>query len=183
MAVLGGVVLVFLVLMTCWSVIGRELNSFFKGEFATQTFPALAQWISGLGVGPVSGDVELVEAGVAFAIFAFFPICQLGNGHAKVDIFTSGLPRRVRAGMQALTDMIFAVALILIAWRLSAGLAEKQQYSETTFMLQFPIWWAYAASLVAASIAAATAIFVAFARLTELVTGHDRLADQSEFDL
>jgi hypothetical protein len=44
--------------------------------------------------GPVKGDFEVVEAGIAFSIFAFLPICQLHGGHATVDIFTNLMPKR-----------------------------------------------------------------------------------------
>ena len=41
-------------------------------------------------------DYELVEAGVAFAIFAFIPLCQIYGSHATVDIFTIVAARRVK---------------------------------------------------------------------------------------
>jgi hypothetical protein len=50
--------------------------------------------------------------------------------------------------------------LILISWRLYEGLLSKMSNGETTFLLQFPIWWAYAASF-AASVAAVSSASIA----------------------
>lgn len=171
LAVLGGLVLSALVIMTCVSIAGRSLNGFFKGDFAEAVMPGFAAWMIDLGVAPILGDVELVEAGVAFAIFAFLPLCQITGGHAKVDIFTSRMGDRVNRVIQAVVDVVFALVLVLIAWRLQVGMLDKAQYSETTFMLQFPVWWAYAISLAAAGMAALVGIYVAIMRVLELVTG------------
>lgn len=180
LAFLGGAVLVCLIAMTCLSVLGRLLNGFFNGAFAQTALPGIADWALAHGVGPVLGDVELVEAGVAFAIFAFLPLCQLSGGHAKVDVFVEFLPAGARRWLLVVIDLVFAAVLCLIAWRLSEGLAEKRQYSETTFMLQFPIWWAYAASLGAAVAAAGAGVYVAGLRIVEAVTGRDVAAPDKE---
>lgn len=171
MAVIGGLVLTGLVLLTCVSVAGRALNKFFHGDWAQAHMAGVADWMIGAGVGPVLGDVELVEAGVGFAIFAFIPLCQITGSHAKVDIFTSGLGVRANRVIQVAVDVLFAAVLVVIAWRLQVGMVEKAQYSETTFMLQFPVWWAYALSLCAAVVAAGVGVYVAVARMVEAVTG------------
>lgn len=175
MAFIGGVVLTALILMTCVSILGRQLNSLFKSDLAQSIFPGFADGMIALGVAPVLGDVELVESGMAFAIFAFLPLCQISGAHAKVDIFTSRLPERSNRALQFVIDLVFAAALMLLAWRLSIGLQEKQQYSETTFMLQFPIWWAYGASLIAACVAAFVGVYVALVRGAEMFAGRDIL--------
>lgn len=148
MAILGGLVLSALVVLTCASVAGRSLAD-----------------------SPINGDFELVEAGVAFAIFAFLPIAQLYSSHATVDIFTSALSGKVNQFIRAFWEVIFALVLILITWRLFVGMQSKYAYGETTFLLQFPIWWAYAASFTAAAVATLTGMFTAYARVTEALTG------------
>ena len=50
-------------------------------------------------------------------------------------------------------EILFAVVLFVIAWRLYVGTTDKLRYGETTFMLQFPIWWGYAACTLAAVVA------------------------------
>ncbi|MEM9551931.1 MAG: TRAP transporter small permease subunit, partial [Pseudomonadota bacterium] len=121
MAVLGGVVLSLLILLTCLSITGRLLNGIFHGDFMQSFAPAFSDWMIALGVGPVNGQFELVEAGVAFAIFAFLPLCQITAGHASVDIFTNALPDGGNRVLRAITDAVFAAVLILIAWRLYEG--------------------------------------------------------------
>lgn len=171
MAVLGGIVLGLLVLLTCLSVAGRVLNTALHGETAQSLFPGLAERLLDWGVGPILGDFELVEAGMAFTIFAFLPLCQIAGAHASVDIFTARLPGRARRALEAVIEWVFAAVLILIAWQLWLGLLDKMRYNETTYLLQFPIWWAYAASLFAAVVAALTGVWVALARLVESVSG------------
>lgn len=171
MAIIGGVVLTLLVLVTCVSVAGRMLNTALHGALAQSVMPGLADRLIEMGVGPLLGDFELVEAGMAFAIFAFLPLCQITGGHASVDVFTSKMPRPVNRAIQLAVDWVFAAVLVLIAWQLFQGLLEKMHYNETTFMLQFPIWWAYAASLFAATVAALVGLYVAAARAFEIVSG------------
>lgn len=170
MAILGGIILTLLVLLTCVSVLGRSLNTLFHSGFAKAVLGDFAQTILDTGIGPVLGDFEIVEAGIAFAIFAFIPLCQITGGHASVDIFTSAFPVKVNRFIQMIVEILFAVVLILIAWRLYEGMQSKMRYQETTFLLQFPIWWAYAASLGASCVSALVAIYMAFVRITEFFT-------------
>ena len=171
MALLGGVVLTLLILLTCVSISGRLLNGFFHSDLMESMAPAFSQWMIDIGVGPVNGDFELVEAGVAFAVFAFIPLCQITAGHASVDIFTNRFPAGVNRFLRMVTEVVFAAVLVLIAWKLFDGMSSKMRYGETTFLLQFPIWWAYAASFVGAVVAALVAIYVAAVRIYEFGTG------------
>ena len=162
MALLGGVVLCALVLMVCVSVAGRELADAAHSGW----LGVLGDWLVGLGIGPILGDFELVEAGMAFTIFAFLPLTQLSGAHAKVDVFTSGMGRRVNRALGTFWSIVMAAIIVLITWRLYAGLQDKLRYGETTYLIQFPIWWAYAASLAAAVAAAIVSIYCAAMRLT-----------------
>ena len=149
MALLGGAVLCMLVVMVCISISGRELSDLaFSGALGR-----FGDWLAETGVGPILGDFELVEAGVAFAIFAFLPLTQLSGSHAKVDVFTSMMGPRADRALATVWSVVMAAIVVLITWRLYAGLQDKLRYGETTFLIQFPIWWAYAACLVAAGCA------------------------------
>lgn len=152
-AAAGGVVLVALVVMTCVSISGRALID--------------------LGLGPVPGDFELLEAGIAFAVFAFLPLCQLRAGHATVDVFTSVMSAGTNRVLIALWETVAAAVLALIAWRLGAGLVQKFGNGETTFLLQFPVWWAYAACMVPAVVAVLVAVWSAADRVRAVFTGRD----------
>lgn len=166
MAVIGGLVLSFLIILTFLSVLGRTLNSFLHRQVEAFA-PEAAQWFLDLGIGPITGDFELVEAGVAFAIFAFLPHCQITSNHASVDIFTNMLPRRANRFLDMIIGIVFAAVLILIAVKLYDGMLSKKKYGETTFLLQFPIWWAYAASLFAAVTAAIAGVYMGVVRTLE----------------
>ena len=181
MAICGGLVLALLILLICISVVGRSLNGVLHGWIGT-AFPAVSAWLLQAGVGPINGDFELVEAGVAFSIFSFLPLCQISGGHASVDIFTSKLPRGVNRGLQMVIDTVFAFALIIMAYQLNKGMLSKLSYGDTTFLLQFPIWWAYAASLVGAVMAAVISVYVACVRVMELATGQDVITDETGMD-
>ncbi len=168
MAVAGGIVLSFLIILTCLSVLGRVLNTILHRQVEALA-PGLAKWFLDLGIGPITGDFELVEAGVAFAIFAFIPLCQITAGHASVDIFTNQMPRGANRFLIMVIDIVFAAVLILFAWKLFDGMLSKRRYGETTFLLQFPIWWSYAASFFAAVTAAIAGIYVAVVRVLEFL--------------
>ena len=171
MAVLGGTVLTLLVILIFVSVVGRGLGTFGHWDWLESVAPGFAAWVVGTGVGPVTGDFEIVEAGIAFAIFCFLPICQLYSGHATVDVFTSLMPARVTQALQTIWEVVLTAALILITVRLLEGTLEKYARGQTTFLLQFPVWWAYAASFAAAVVTSLVGVYCAVARVMELVSG------------
>lgn len=162
MALLGGLVLCALVAIVCLSIVGREGNGLAHSGY----IGALGDWLLARGLGPVTGDFELVEAGVAFAIFAFLPLTQLNGAHATVDIFTSGLGPKANNFIAGFWSIVMAMMILLITWRLFVGMQDKIRYGETTYLIQFPIWWAYAASFVAALTASIISIYCAGMRLT-----------------
>jgi len=179
MAVLGGAALSALILLTCASVLGRTLNGALHGPVEALA-PGFSQWLLDLRIGPITGDFELVEAGIAFAIFAFLPLCQITSGHASVDIFTARLPDRAIKVLRAAIEIVFAAVLIVITWKLYDGMMSKMGYGETTFLLQFPTWWAYAASLVGAVVTSVVAIYMAAMRTIEAFGNSDLVPDGAE---
>ena len=182
MALLGGVVLTALIVLTCVSVLGRGLNTLGHSDFLSAAAPSFGKALIAAGVGPVDGDFEIVEAGIALAIFAFLPICQLKSAHASVDVFTDLLPGRVNGWLIAFWEIVLTLVILLIAWRLFEGFLSKYGNGETTLLLQFPIWWAYGASVVAALAASITALWCAFGRVAALITGDRYLPPPGEAD-
>jgi hypothetical protein len=175
MALMGGIVLTALVILTCLSVLGRGLNTLGHSDLMEGLAPGLAAWLVGTGVGPVTGDYELVEAGIAFAVFSFLPICQLYAAHATVDVFAGMMPRGVNRFLTAFWEVMLAVVIIVIGWRLYAGFVEKIDNGQTTFLLQFPVWWAYGASFVAALVAGLVGTYCGVARVAEAWSGRSYL--------
>lgn len=138
-ALAGGVVMVALIILTCASILGRLLG------FA--------------GLSRIPGDVELVEMGIAFAIFSFLPWCHLESGHATVDLFEHQLGSIGNRVVNIVSDILMLAIALLITWRLWLGLKDKMSYSETTFILQVPIWYSYAAGLAACVVFVLVSVF------------------------
>ncbi len=151
LALVGGAALIAITLMTCISITGRAMIP--------------------LGLGPVPGDFELVEAAAGFAVFSFLPWCQISRGHASVDLFTSFLPDGFNRFIDVVAELVMTIVVFVIAWRLAVGTEDKMRYAETTFILQFPVWWAYAAGLVGAVAGCVVSIYVLYERIRELITG------------
>lgn len=131
-ALLGGVSLVLVTAITVLSVIGRALIP--------------------LGLRPIPGDVELVQAGILFAVFVFLPWCHVERGHAIVAILTDRFPVRFNAVAEFVWDVTMFVAAVFIAWRLWVGLTDKFANGESSFILRMPLWMIYAGGLFGAVI-------------------------------
>ena len=179
MALIGGVVLCLLIILTTASVVGRLLNTLMHGPVGVFA-PDFASFMLELDVGPINGDFELVEAGVAFAIFAFIPYCQFTSGHAVVDILTSQFGKKFNNLLKMIAEILFAIVLTVIAIQLFNGMLAKRNFGDTTFLLQFPIWWSYAFSLFAAITASIVAIYMAIIRILEFTTGNQMITSGQE---
>jgi TRAP-type C4-dicarboxylate transport system permease small subunit len=134
----------------------------------------------GTGLGPIFGDYEITEMGMAFALFCFLPLCQLTVGHARVDVFTSFLSARSNRILRFLTEIALAVALVLIAWRLQVATEARMSTGQTTYLLEWPVWWAYAASSVAAWAGVVVAVYMVWVRTVEVARGQDIIGDGGE---
>ena len=105
-------------------------------------------------------------------------LCQITGGHAAVDIFTDKLPPRINRILRAVIEVVFAAVLVLIAVQLASGMMSKLRSGQTTFLLQFPLWWAYALSLTGAVAAAVVGVYMALVRITEALRNQTILADE-----
>lgn len=130
-AVLGGVVLLAVMLMTVASVAMRALLGF-----------------------PILGDYELVEIGTAVATFAFLPYCHQAGGNVAVDFFTERASARVKHGLGALGSLLLAAVALALLWRMALGGYDFFQYHEVTTNLGIPRWWAFAPILVSLALLA-----------------------------
>ena len=174
-AIVGGLVLTALIVLVCLSVAGRGGNTLAHAPWLREVAPGLAEALLASGVGPINGDFELVEAGIAFVVFACLPLCQITGAHATVDVFTARLPRPLVRAIVAFWEIVLAGLIVLIAWQLAQGMLGKMRVGETTYLIEFPVWWAYAASLAAALVAVVVALWCAAARVVALVSGADHL--------
>jgi TRAP-type C4-dicarboxylate transport system permease small subunit len=109
------------------------------GIGALVTTSVLLRWSGGQGV---NGDFELVQMGLAVAVFAFLPLCQAHRGNVMVDTFTLRLPVALQAALDALWDVVYAAFAGFIAWRLAIGAWEAFSSRTTSMVLGLPIHYA-----------------------------------------
>lgn len=141
MAIAGGAVLTIVTAVTVLSIAGRILIP--------------------IGLKPIPGDFEIVQAGMLFAIFAFLPWCHLTRGHAIVAIVADRFPVRINATLEFLMDLAMLAAAVFIAWRFGLGMADKMGNRESTFILRYPVWWSYASGMIGAILFALVALYCA----------------------
>ncbi len=177
-AIVGGLVLLTLILMTTASIIGRSINKILHSTFFQENLAGLSQAVIDMGVGEINGNYELLEAGIAFAIFSFLPICQFYGAHASVDVFTSFLPARVNRWIAAFWEVVLAAVILLIIFRLYEGMQRYIGNGETTLFLQFPVWWAYAASFAAGIVSCIVAVYCAVIRVIEALRNQNILPSE-----
>lgn len=177
-AIVGGLVLLMLILMTTASIIGRSINKILHSTFFQENLAGLSQAVIDMGVGEINGNYELLEAGIAFAIFSFLPICQFYGAHASVDVFTSFLPARVNRWIAAFWEVVLAAVILLIIFRLYEGMQRYIGNGETTLFLQFPVWWAYAASFAAGVVSCIVAVYCAVIRVIEALRNQNILPSE-----
>jgi TRAP-type C4-dicarboxylate transport system permease small subunit len=157
LAILGGMVLGVIIILTVVSITGRALI-----------------WA---GLGPIPGDFEIVEALTGFAVFCFLPFCQLMRGHAILDIFTNLMGPTVVRYIDAFAEIVATIVLALIAWRLTYGFFDKFRNGETSFIVQFPTWWAYASCLLPAYVSVITGLLTSTRGVKSALTGRDLLPE------
>ena len=119
-AVLAGVLLTVITLMTCLSVLGRN---------TTGT--------------TLVGDFELTGVAAGAAIALFLPWCQVRRGNIIVDFFTSRASAGMNAALDRLGALLLAAAMALLAWRTVLGGLSAWRTQSTTMMLGFPEWIVY----------------------------------------
>ncbi len=125
LAVFGGLILLVITFFTVISVAGR----------------------TGFDL-PILGDQEIVEFGIAIAIFSFMPYCQMRAANVIVDFFTARTSRRTRHLLDVTMNAIFSVCIGLITWRLAVGGMAAFHNGDTSMFLRIPLWWGYLVAVV-----------------------------------
>ena len=123
------------------------------------TASVLRRWLTSQGV---PGDFELLQTGLAVAVFAFMPLCQLRGGNLFVDTFTGRLPLAVRLRLDAMCALPYAGVATLIAVMMTVGAFETLRSGTRSMVLGLPQGWPIA---VSAALAAWLAFVVLLAAL------------------
>ena len=82
-------------------------------------------------------------------------------------MFLARLGRRRNAAVDVVGNGLMTAAATVVAWRLALGLVDRHGYGQTSFILQFPLWWSYAASLAGAVVFAAISAWTVWRSLRE----------------
>jgi TRAP-type C4-dicarboxylate transport system permease small subunit len=143
-AILGGVGLLAVVLLNVASVLGAAF----------------------LG-GAIRGDFELTEVGVALAVFAFLPYCQIAGLNVTADIFTASASRLWLSLFSLLGAAIALAFGAFMLWRMYYGMVDQKLYEATTTILQLPLWWGYAGCLMSLALL----VLASFASLVDALHG------------
>lgn len=146
LAVLGGITLVAMALMSLWSILGR---TFFSS--------------------PLLGDYELVQMLSGMAVAMTLPYAQWIGGHVIVDFFTAKAPVKANALMDMIAAALMAVFSIVITWRMVAGLVDLRSTMDASMMLNLPTWWSYVPMTISFALLSATALFTANTNLRKLL--------------
>jgi TRAP-type C4-dicarboxylate transport system permease small subunit len=120
-AILAGLLLTFITLLTCASIIGRE---------------SVGQTIA--------GDFELSGVATGAAIALFMPWCQYTRGHIIVDFFTASVSPSKQAALDRLGTLLMGLTFALLAWRTYLGGLNAYVTESSTMMMGLPEWYVYA---------------------------------------
>jgi TRAP-type C4-dicarboxylate transport system permease small subunit len=134
-AVLAGVLLTAITLMTCVSLIGRNTTG----------------WT-------IVGDFELSASAVGAAIALFLPWCQLRRGHIMVDFVTSGASPVTQERFDRFGALLLGAVMALMTWRTAVGGLSAWQTQAGSMMLGFPEWVVYAAMVPALALTTVIAL-------------------------
>ena len=121
-AILAGLLMTFITVMTCVSLIGRN---------TTGT--------------TLAGDFELTGVAAGAAIALFMPWCQLRRGNIIVDFFTAKVSDRINAMLDRFGALLLGLVFAVLAWRTAVGGLNAWSSQSGTMMLGFPEWVVYVA--------------------------------------
>ena len=120
-ALLAGLLLTGVALLTCASIVGREV------------------WGATL-----QGDFELSAAAAGVAIALLMPICHLRGGNIIVDAFTTRTSAATNARLDRLGALGLAALMALLAWRTAIGAHNAWATHSASMLMGFPDWIVYA---------------------------------------
>ena len=121
-AIVAGLLLIGITLMTCASLIGRNTT----GD-------------------SIVGAFELTGVAAGAAIALFMPICQLRRGNIIVDFFTKNLGDKTNDKLDRFGTLLTVLLFALLAWRTTLGGLNVFSANSETQIMGFPEWVVYAA--------------------------------------
>jgi TRAP-type C4-dicarboxylate transport system permease small subunit len=129
---------------------------------ALVSLSVLLRWLTSQGL---PGDFELLQMGLALAVFAFMPLCQLRGGNLFVDTFTTRLPDFVQRWIDGLWSLVYAAVAALIAVMMAVGAVQTLRSGTRSMVLDLPLGWPIAISAALAGWLAYVVLLTAYAAL------------------
>ena len=108
-AVLGGFGLIAATIITCVSILLKLAR---RGMESIGWTPETLSWVR-----PILGEEELVQYGVALALFAALPYVMYARGHITVALFEGAFGRRMNRILDLVGDIILAALAYLLFTR------------------------------------------------------------------
>jgi TRAP-type C4-dicarboxylate transport system permease small subunit len=142
-AILGGMILAGIALLTLASVLGRSLFS-----------------------APVQGDVELVQLACAVALSCFLPYTQWQGANIIVDFFTAKASVQTKGRLDGLGSLLLGLVAALVCWRTGAGSVMAYENQETSMLIAIPIWIPYLLMLPGFALTMAVSFYIAWEHFT-----------------
>ena len=140
-SLLGGLVMTGLMLMTCYSLIGRN---FFDSALI--------------------GDFELTGVGAGAAIALFMPLCQLRRENIIVDFFTAKCSESTNFKLDRLGDFVMTVIFFLLSWRCGMAAINAKETMGASMLLGFPDWIVFTSMCIPFAITAFIAAMQALSK-------------------
>jgi TRAP-type C4-dicarboxylate transport system permease small subunit len=119
-AVIAGVLLIVITLMTCISLLGRNTIG----------------W-------SIVGAFELSGFAAGAAIALFMPWCQFRRGNIIVDFFTAHASERTQDALDRVGALMLALAMGLMAWRTTIGGLNAWKSQAGSMIMGVPEWIVY----------------------------------------
>jgi TRAP-type C4-dicarboxylate transport system permease small subunit len=111
---------------------------------------------------PLRGEFEIVDLGVATAVFAFLPLAQFVRGYVVLDLSTSFLGRRTTVALDAVAGILFAAAMAIVAWRMLIGGFDIYETGERTTILHLEYWWTFVVAVPSLILLCAVCVYMAW---------------------
>lgn len=143
-SILGGLLMTGLMLMTCYSLIGRN---FFGSALI--------------------GDFELTGVGAGAAIALFMPLCQLKKENIIVDFFTAKCSSTVNGGLDRMGALLMAVIFALLSWRCGLAAINAKETMGASMLLGFPDWIVFTSMCIPFGITALIALVQALSAMDQ----------------
>jgi TRAP-type C4-dicarboxylate transport system permease small subunit len=141
-SILGGLLMTGLMLMTCYSLIGRN---FFDSA--------------------LMGDYELTGVGAGAAIALFMPLCQLKRENIIVDFFTARCSKSFNHGLDRMGDGFMTLIFGLLSWRCGAAAINAKETMGASMLLGFPDWIVFTSMCIPFGITALIALMQALSQI------------------